>query len=341
MRLQRPSTWELLRSVMVFGLLALSPGAVSGQSIGIWSDWDYDEGSGSLYAAAETWADYSSFYYYDVMVIMAIGVTPEGQSQYWTCEVGETTSNAPAQVDCSTTVTGTADLVLLTQHDLYATYEVWQVDPYCYLYGCDGWWDAYETSLLGVNGQQYPTDQFWSAPGPPAVSAPETRTMEAFISRLASIGCGNQEKDSLITEYKDPANRQTWVTVCGDFKNSAGSTHFQFPELTKHNDYSWGIIRSSLLDGLECVRTAGGDQAMLVTSGYRNPASQMRRNPGRPNSRHTRGDAADIGETNTTRRNYMYNTWGPGCDNACVEPLSDTPNHVHFDWRGSCPVGDW
>ena len=55
MKLQRPGTWVLLKSVLVFSLLALSPRAASGQSIGIWSDWDYDEESGSVYAAAETW----------------------------------------------------------------------------------------------------------------------------------------------------------------------------------------------------------------------------------------------------------------------------------------------
>ena len=222
---------------------------------------------------------------------MVIGVTPQGGSQYFTCDVGESSSNSPAQVECSATVTGTADLVLVTQHDLYTTYQSWQIDPYnCYLYGCDTWSDAYETSLLGVNGQQYSWDQSWFAQGPPAVPVPETRTMEASLWREKSVGCGNRDKDSLITEYKDPGNRQTWVPGCGDFTNSAGSTHFQFPELNKSNDYSWGIIRSSLLDGLERVRTAGGDQAMPVTSGYRNPASQMRIDPQHPNSQHTRGD---------------------------------------------------
>ncbi len=153
-------------------------------------------------------------------------------------------------------------------------------------------------------------------------------------------GCGDGQKDALIAEYQNPQYQQTWVPACTDVIAPVGSAHFSAGEINQDNDYGayWTITRDNFLSGMECVRAAGGSQPMAVTSGYRNPASQMRINPSSPNSRHTRGDAADVGETNSYRRQQMKQNWGPACG-ACVEPLELTETWVHFDWRGACPAG--
>ncbi len=156
-----------------------------------------------------------------------------------------------------------------------------------------------------------------------------------FTVPAPPTGCGDPQKDAPIAEHENPQYQQTWAPACGDLANSAGSAHFSFSELNSGH-YSWAIIRDYFLSGTECVRAAGENQPMTVNSGYRNPAKQMQVNPGSPDSRHTRGDAADVAETNPTRRLKFKQTWGPGCG-ACVEPLDDTPTWVHFDWRGKCP----
>jgi len=160
----------------------------------------------------------------------------------------------------------------------------------------------------------------------------------AFTVTVPPGGCGDPYKDSLKAEYQDPQYQQTWAPDCGDIIPPVGSAHFSAAELNQDNDYRnwWTITRSYFLDGVECVRAAAGNLPMPVTSGYRNPASQMRINPDAPNSRHTRGDAADVHETDPIRRARFKQEWGPACG-ACVEPLDDTPTWVHFDWRGPCP----
>jgi len=183
-----------------------------------------------------------------------------------------------------------------------------------------------------------------ATPGPRTVTVTTTSgTSNALtfnVTAPSGGGCGDWQKDALIAEYQNPQYQQTWVPACSDVIAPVGSAHFSAAEINQDNDYqaSWTITRDSLLSGLECVRAAGGNQPMVLTGGYRNPASQMRINPDSPNSRHTRGDAADVGETNSYRRLQMKQNWGPACG-ACVEPLERTETWVHFDWRGSCPVG--
>ena len=148
-----------------------------------------------------------------------------------------------------------------------------------------------------------------------------------------SEGCGD-ERDQIIQEYVDFG--VNFVPTCGDFTQDASSAHFSFAELNT-GDYSWAIIRTSLLDGLECTRSANGDVPLIINSGYRNPAKQNRVNPGAINSRHVHGDAADIASNASTWQ--PLHDAGKSCS-ACVEPegLSGA-GHVHVDWRGSCPPG--
>jgi hypothetical protein len=149
---------------------------------------------------------------------------------------------------------------------------------------------------------------------------------------------------ALVDEYLNTLYGQTWVPDCADIITPVGSANFSVGEINQDNDYGnyWTITRQSLLTGLENVRAAAGNQSMSLSSGYRNPAYQYRRTPNHVNlnSRHTRGDAADVTETNTTRRALLRSTghqYG-----ACVEPFRLTPTWVHLDWRpaNECPA-DW
>jgi hypothetical protein len=184
------------------------------------------------------------------------------------------------------------------------------------------------------------TSRGWGGQGwMPAPGANPTANATVQIRGAGPPGCGDSRKDALIAEYI--AYGLSWVPTCGEVIPPIGSFHFSAQEINQDNDYRdyWTITKDAMLDGLEGIRADSGGLPMPVSSGYRNPASQMRINPSSPNSRHTRGDAVDIRETDPGRRELFKWTLGPA-HGACVEPLSLTPTWVHFDWRpGNCPVG--
>jgi len=156
----------------------------------------------------------------------------------------------------------------------------------------------------------------------------------------AAAGCGDQQKDNLIAEY--PAYGSSWTPACSDLRSPVGSAHFSASEINQDNDYgsNWTITSNEMLTNLELIRADAGNQPMTMNSGYRNPASQFRIDSGaHPNSRHIHGDAADIHETDSQRRQDLKYIYGPA-RGACVEPLNLTATWVHFDWRGQpCPQG--
>ena len=156
---------------------------------------------------------------------------------------------------------------------------------------------------------------------------------QTLIARCSvQVRCGDQ-RDTIIAEY--PQYGVSFTPTCVDFTQTAHSTHFSFAELNS-GDYSWAIIRDSLLTGLECVRTGNGNVALTINSGYRNPAHNAAVG-GESQSRHMFGDAADIASNDQTW-DPLHNA-GKSCG-ACVEPRSATfPGHVHVDWRGGCPQG--
>ena len=146
------------------------------------------------------------------------------------------------------------------------------------------------------------------------------------------VRCGD-ERDTIIAEY--PQYGVSFTPTCADFTQTGHSTHFSFAELNS-GDYSWAIIRNSLLTGLECVRAGNGNVALTINSGYRNPAHNAAVG-GESQSRHMFGDAANIA-SNTQTWDPLHDA-GKSCG-ACVEPRSATfPGHVHVDWRGTCPQG--
>ena len=87
-------------------------------------------------------------------------------------------------------------------------------------------------------------------------------------SGRVQVGCGDQ-RDTIIAEY--PQYGVAFTPTCADFTQTAHSAHFSFARLNS-GDYTWAIIRNSLLTGLECVRTGNGNVALTINSGYRNPA---------------------------------------------------------------------
>jgi hypothetical protein len=146
------------------------------------------------------------------------------------------------------------------------------------------------------------------------------------IVGCAPQGCGD-ERDTIIAEY--PQYGVNFTPTCADFTQTAHSAHFSFAELNT-GDYSWAIIRDSLLTGLENTRTSYNNQPMIVNSAYRNPA---RNNSvgGASQSRHMFGDAADIAAGNC-------DTWNRLAAAACgagawLEPVEQSGlGHVHMDW---------
>jgi hypothetical protein len=164
----------------------IASGCLRGQNIYFYSDLQYDASSGNASMYAQTGADYSSQYYYDVFVYMQLNVFPEGSSQYITCQRSASNGNADAYVSCSVNVgTGTLDLELISSHEITATYYTYQFDPYCD-WSCYYWHDAFRMSFLGISGEVWESNQSYFAPGPPATPVPQRQTATGQIVRRRS-----------------------------------------------------------------------------------------------------------------------------------------------------------
>ena len=164
-----------------------------------------------------------------------------------------------------------------------------------------------------------------------------TRTYSGNGTGDVSESCGD-DRDFVISQYFQYPTSPEWIPVCSDFTDSAHTTNFTFAELNVSQTYSWAILRSYFLTGLQNTRNLYGS-SMTVNSGYREPAHNHAIG-GTQSSRHVFGDASDIASNSTT--------WQPLHDaakanGACVEPANYTGtydyNHVHMDWRGTCKPG--
>lgn len=156
-----------------------------------------------------------------------------------------------------------------------------------------------------------------------------------WSGRVATAGDAcNDERDTMVKEYVDLG--VDLRPSCGDFTQNAHSAHFSFAELNS-GDFSWAILRTTLLTGIENTRTNNGDSALTVNSGYRNPKHNATIPGSAPNSRHVHGDAVDFQSSADTWDSVRKAGKNAG---ACSEPqeLSGT-GHVHLDWRGTCPAG--
>jgi len=162
-------------------------GVANAQSIGFYSDLQFNTSSGDVSTYATTWSDYSTYYYYDVYVYSQLNVSQNGGPFQITCQTNGYGYNSDAVATCNTNVgTGTVDLELISTHTVTATYYVYQFDYYCY-YDCYYYWDAFSTSLMGAQGQiYYDTNAYYFAPGPPAERVPQQQTASGYISRRKS-----------------------------------------------------------------------------------------------------------------------------------------------------------
>ncbi|MDQ2711077.1 MAG: hypothetical protein M3Y72_17340 [Acidobacteriota bacterium] len=141
-------------------LASLIPLSAYGQNIGASSSWTWDQSTGSVYLYAQTTTDYSSAYYYDACVTTILGIYPASgggstEGGPFNCVNG---SGGPIDAESSYNTTVTTALVELdfqSYHQVDATYQTYQFEPNC---GdeCDGYWDAFELSFLGVDDTTYP-----------------------------------------------------------------------------------------------------------------------------------------------------------------------------------------
>jgi hypothetical protein len=196
------------------------------------------------------------------------------------------------------------------------------------------------SSSGGVNGYgAYNRPSCHSAPVSPSPSPPATVTL---CGDPPSPQSGN--RGALVQEYITYSVEQNgvpFVPTCPDFADNAPTANFSFAELTVSEDYTWAILRPSLLTGIEATRADNGGTPLTVTSGYRNPAHNAAIG-GAADSQHMLGTAVDLatGGNQTAWTNLRAAAWEAG---ACVEPSTELTNpydHVHEDWRaGGCPAG--
>jgi hypothetical protein len=163
-----------------------------------------------------------------------------------------------------------------------------------------------------------------------------------YSEQIAPARCGDQ-RDAVIREYRNSNPPHPLQPTCSDFTQSVpGPSQYSFGSWNQDNDYSWAILRDSVVSNLYCIINNLGGTPPVMTSGYRNPAAQLRINRSAPFGRHTFGDAADV-DTPNAPDNALYDYLrflakdSGACGYACVEPRADSPRHFHVDYRGSCP----
>lgn len=197
-------------------------------------------------------------------------------------------------------------------YDFYLYAGIYQ--PFWYdFYGYDapGWRVNYETLFLGY----------------------------LYDSTQTPPSCGD-ERTNIIQEYVNGG--VDWTPSCGDFTQSVPTlSQYSFAQWNS-GDYSWAVLRESVVGNLYCVVNNYGSTPGF-NSGYRNPVHNVNVG-GATNSRHVYGDAADLdtpsapdNDADTELRRLAKDG---SCGNACVEPRNISPSHFHVDYRGSCPA-DW
>lgn len=148
---------------------------------------------------------------------------------------------------------------------------------------------------------------------------------------------------TIISEYQTFAVRLQ--PTCGDFAAAGGSTHFLWDELndgfTDGNPHPpWGMIRQTLLNGLEATRTNYNRGGILLTSGYRCPHGN-RDVGGVPQSYHMHGVAADMYSADHGGRNWTeeeFNLLKAAAEATVPSPRESFPwaqytdHHYHAAW---------
>jgi hypothetical protein len=152
--------------------------------------------------------------------------------------------------------------------------------------------------------------------------------------------CGNAVKDTIMAEYR--AFSVTIKPECEDFANSGGTANFSWAELNGgfaggSGHSPWGIVRASMKTGVESTRTNYNRGGIRISSGYRCPHGN-RRSDGVAQSRHMRGDAADMYSVDHAWTETEFNLLKAAADlTGPVESFTwaTYPNdrHYHAAWQ--------
>lgn len=179
-----------LRLLLCAAAVVLVSRIGNSQTFGFYNNWSYDDETGYIYFYAETSADYSFTYYYDLYVAMMLHVTPAGSSEYTTPYLDDQPVDGSAFVEDYTTVPLPSDIWLDSYHQVTITYQTYEFQyPECDLEagGCFGWWDMNRVGLLNITGRTYDNDVSWYAPGPPAEPIEEQRVATGARARRVSL----------------------------------------------------------------------------------------------------------------------------------------------------------
>lgn len=231
--------------------------------------------------------------------------------------------------------------------------------------------DKVKWTIVGVNSASGHPSAWWGNPSSflvanpevPAYSYPNGRNTQMgyrVFARVEQESGAVGSADKGIDQDKIDKCRQEYMdfkvgTINGGslfvparsefsyFGESSGG-NFSFSNLSG-GDYPFSIVKSSLFEGLEALRTAiralpGSDSKELsITGGYRNPQHNADISPrGAHDSRHQWGDAADLLVLDLGNSGGIKD-WKKMADLACdsagasyVERYSQSPTHLHLDF---------
>ncbi len=185
------------------------------------------------------------------------------------------------------------------------------------------------TYQVKVTSNGYAGTGFQQVPGGGSQSQSNTEDVQV------QPPCAAADQSAVYNQYRDLINGTTYRPECSEIETNISTTNFSFNELNVNNTLTYGIFKSSLRTGVECVRTENGDVPLTINSAYRTPV-RNRAVGGATESRHIYGDAVDFSAPTGSSLRNNADTVKTACG-ACREPLSMTPTWVHFDWRSTCP----
>jgi hypothetical protein len=309
-----------------FALTVLFAGHAFAQGAYGYTSIDFDSSSNQVIGYSETDLDPELLGYYAATIVARL-YGPDGiQIVYATA----TDQEDVGEIDVILVADGSpgSNYTVTGQHQ--TVNEIYDCPGSC---GYEDYYDLIYFPSLNIDADlEY--DFFSPAPSPQRTNGPTItlgRTTDS-ATLITPPACGD-ERDAAIAEYS--TYHVGLRPNCSDFTQSTPSTNFSFSTLNSGN-YSWAILRSYLGTNLDAIFPNA--PAMVMTSGYRNPAKQHAVNPSTPNSRHSFGDAVDIATYNSlTSWGQMHSAakqWGTASGSPCFEPYTvSTTNHLHVDWR--------
>ena len=161
--------------------------------------------------------------------------------------------------------------------------------------------------------------------------------LAALSPAQVTAGCGD-DRGNIIREYV--RRNVNYRPTCDAFVTNADSQYFHWNDYNHNGYHIFALVGLFLPGRMDAIRTDWG-AALNATAGYRCPDKQNDIAWWEP-SQHMRGRAMDVA-TPASPDDDMYNALRIiGHNQAmCIEPRSQSLDHIHFDYGPDPCLPGW